>query len=565
MKKLLFLLFLGFCILTNAQIHISSSSQNSFQLRTNKLGAFFVTKIEQNNNGKKSEKCIINGSQIDCDLISKCKKGNCAELENYLIKNKILQISQSTKKQKQNTKSNNSKAVSGNQLYIKATANKRKVFQGQQILVAYKLYTRVDLATTELTNNPALNGFWTQDIKVNSKFKRKIIDGVTYNVATVKKALLTAQKSGDLQIDPMEIKAQVRVQNKNTRSNRLDPFGMFNQYSTIEKIVTSKSIKITVEPLPAPKPTHFYGGVGKLKMKVEVDNTVIKANDAITFKITISGNGNLALLKPFDIAFPPDFEVYDPKIIDKTFSANTHTSGKKIFEYLLIPRFKGNYEIPAIAYDYFNPSTKKYQTIRSKKIPITVLKGEREENGISSTINKEEVKLLNADIRYIKTQTNLQEKGSYFFQSNLFWILCLIPALLFIALLIYLKVISKNDENSVFNKSRKATKFAQKRLKTAQNHLNNNEKELFFEEIEKSLWGYFADKFAVEIAQLSKVSVRLYFEKFGINKQTQNNFISLLGDCEMARYAPSAMQNSKMEEMLKAAQEIIIEVEQQKK
>ena len=210
MRKILFILFLGFCFLANGQIHISSSSQNSFQLRTKKLGAFYVTKIEQNNNGKKSEKCIINGNEIDCDLISKCKKGNCDELENYLIKNEILKASQSTNNQKkQNTNNNNTKAVSGNQLYIRATTNKRKIYQGQQILVTYKLFTRVDLASTEFSKNPSLNGFWTEDLKVSSKFKREIIDGISYNVATVKKALLTAQKSGELQIDPIEIRTQV--------------------------------------------------------------------------------------------------------------------------------------------------------------------------------------------------------------------------------------------------------------------------------------------------------------------------------------------------------------------
>ena len=137
--------------------------------------------------------------------------------------------------------------------------------------------------------------------------------------------------------------------------------------------------------------------------------------------------------------------------------------------------------------------------------------------------------------------------------------------MLLITLLIYLKIISKTDKNSIFNKSRKATKFAQRRLKTAQKHLKSVNKELFFEEVEKSLWGYFADKFSVEVAQLSKDSVRQYFEKFEIKEQTQRQFIALLADCEMARYAPSAMQNTKMEELLKSAQEIIVEVESQKK
>ena len=159
----------------------------------------------------------------------------------------------------------------------------------------------------------------------------------------------------------------------------------------------------------------------------------------------------------------------------------------------------------------------------------------------------------------------MQEKGNYFYNSKLFWIVFILPILLLITLLIYLKIIRKTDKNSIFNKSRKATKFAQKRLKTAQKHLKSGNKELFFEEVEKSLWWYFADKFSVEVAQLSKDSVRQYFEKFEIKEQTQRQFIALLADCEMARYAPSAMEIAKIEELLKSAQEIIVEVESQKK
>ena len=487
---------------------------------------------------------------------SKQYKSNPITIE--IVKNNIQESDQ-------NKTPSSKKSINKEQLFLSATANKKKIYQGEQILVTYKLFTRVDLASTDLKNNPALNGFWTEDIKVNNKFRREIIDGIPYNVATIKKALLTAQKSGKLQVDPMEVRTQVRVQNKNNKRDPFDPFNMFNQYSTIEEVISSKPITITVEPLPTPRPTYFYGGVGDLRMDVEVNNKTIKANEAINFKITISGNGNLVLLEPFDIAFPPDFEIYDPKIIDKTFSAKTHTNGKKIFEYLLIPRFEGNYKIPAISYTYFHPQSKSYKTIRSDEIPINVLKGDAEEAGVITIINKEDIKLLNSDIRYIKTETNLQKEGDYFYKSNLFWILFILPILLFVSLITYLRIINKRNIDSLFNRSRKANNIAQKRLKNAKKHLNMNEKELFFEDIEKSLWGYFSDRFGVELFQLSKESIQYYFSKNKINEKTEIQFITLLNDCELARYAPSTMHNSKMEALLKSAQEIIIEVESQKK
>ena len=385
------------------------------------------------------------------------------------------------------------------------------------------------------------------------------------NVAIVKKALLTAQKSGDLVIDPMEIRTQIRVQNRNNRRDPFDPFSMFNQYSTIEKTISSKPIKINVEQLPIPKPNYFYEAVGDININTEVNNSVVKANEAINFRVIISGNGNLNLLKPFEISFPPDFEVYDPKIIDKTFSAKNNTSGKKIFEYLLIPRYAGKFEIPSITYNYFNPSSKKYRSISTNKISIEVLKGDEQESGINTFVNKEDVKLLNTDIRYIKTKSNLESKGKVFFGSTLFLILFFSPIILFFILFIYFKILARNNINSIFQKSKKATKIARKRLKNAQKHINSNKKEHFYEEVEKSLWGYFSEKFAVQIAELSKETIIIYFEMFDINKTTQNQFISLLNDCEIARYTTSKIENTKMEAILKAAHKIIIEVEEQKK
>ena len=48
---------------------------------------------------------------------------------------------------------------------------------------------------------------------MESIFKRDIINGIPYNVATIKKSVLTAQKSGKLIIDPMELKCSIRIQN----------------------------------------------------------------------------------------------------------------------------------------------------------------------------------------------------------------------------------------------------------------------------------------------------------------------------------------------------------------
>ncbi len=448
------------------------------------------------------------------------------------------------------------KALSEN-LYIKVDVSKRNIVVGEQILVTYKLLTRLDLHNTELSALPALNGFWAKDLETSSRFKRNVIDGVPYNVATIKKSVLTAQKSGKLIIDPMELKCSIRVQKK--RNNR-DPFANFfgGGYNTQDEFITSKAITINVSELPS-SPANFNGAVGNMNIKSEVDNNSINANDAITYKLIITGTGNIELIEPLDIQFPEDFEVYDPKISDRIFEGGRKRS-VKTFEYLLIPRYKGNYTIPSASLVVYNNKSKQYETKKSSQHNLTINASTNNEDESPNT-NKQIIQTERKDINYIATESNLQEIGDNVMSKNLFYTLFFLPIFLIIILWIYNSLYGKTDTNSSEWKNKKANKIALKRLKNAQNCINNNDFDLFFEETEKSLWGYFADKFKVSIADLSKETVSNYFHSNTINSEVESEFIALLDECEFARYAPASNKNTQMDEILNKAKNIIIKVE----
>lgn len=474
-------------------------------------------------------------------------KGKTIKSKSYQIK--VVKGSEKNKAQQ--------KALSDN-LFIKVNVNKKNIVVGEQILVTYKLFTRLELQNSELSKLPDLNGFWSKDLETSSRFKRDVIDGVPYNVATIKKSVLTAQKSGELTIDPMELKCSIRVQNQ--RRNNRDPFASFfgGGYNLQDEFISSKSITINVSDLPNP-PANFNGAVGNMKIESEIDNTTINANDAITYKLRIIGTGNLELIKPLPINFPEDFEVYDPKISERIFEGGRKRS-IKTFEYLLIPRYEGEYSIPSINLVFYNNKTKKYETRKSKQHDIKVLKSTNSEDENTSH-NQQVIKTEKKDINYIFTTTNLIEIGNNFISKNLFLSLFFLPILLLILLWLYNKFVSKTEPNSIDWKNKKANKIALKRLKNAQNCINNNDFDKFFEEIEKSLWGYFADKFKVNAADLSKETINDYFTNSNINKAIENNFITLLDECEFARYAPTSNKNAKMDNILEKAKDIIIEVE----
>ena len=442
-------------------------------------------------------------------------------------------------------------------LFIKVEVSKRNIIVGEQILVSYKLFTRFDLQNTELSSLPALNGFWAKDLESSSRFKRDVINGIAYNVATIKKSVLTAQKSGELVIDPMELKCSIRIQNK--RNNR-DPFANFfgGSQNLQEEFIRSKPITIKVTELSNP-PDNFKGAVGDIKIKSSVDNTTINANDAITYKLTITGKGNIELIEPLSIQFPEDFEVYEPKINDRIFEGGRKRSFKT-FEYLLIPRYKGNYNIPSASLIVYNTKNKQYETKKSSKHALTILASKNNEQE-SVIVNKQNVRSEQKDIHYIFTESNLQAIKERVIHPKLLYILILLPILLFIFLWIYNKIVGKTNTSSSEWKNRKANKIALKRLKKAQISINSNDFDGFFEEIEKSLWGYFADKFKVESADLSKGTVSTYFKSSDIYNTIESKFIRLLDECEFARYAPESNKNAQMDTVLIKAKNIIIEVE----
>ncbi|MEC9208883.1 MAG: BatD family protein [Bacteroidota bacterium] len=506
----------------NGKSQSNSSTTYSFYLKARKEGTYNITPA----------KITVNGKTISS--------------EPYTLN--VVKGSEKDKAQQ--------KALS-NSLFITVNVSKRNIIVGEQIVVTYTLFTRVDLQNTAISSLPALNGFWAKDLETSSRFKREIIDGIPYNVATIKKSVLTAQKSGKLSIDPIELQCSIRIHN--TRNNH-DPFANFfgGNYKVQEEVIRSKTITVTVTDLPSP-PANFKGAVGNINIKSEVDNTTINANDAINYKLTITGTGNIELIEPLNIQFPEDFEVYDPKISDKIFEGGLQRS-IKTFEYLLIPRYKGEYTIPGANLIIYNPVSKKYETKKSSQHKLIINASLNHEDAKSSTL-QQIIKTKQKDINYIFTKTNLTPIGENTISKNLFYLLFFLPIGLLILLRIYDTIIGKTNTNSTGWKNKKANKIALKRLKTAQKCINNSDFDAFFEEIEKSLWGYFADKFKVNSADLSKETITNYFSSSKINKQIEEQFITLLNECEFARYSPASNKNTQMDTILEKAKTIIINVE----
>lgn len=440
-----------------------------------------------------------------------------------------------------------------NDVYLKAFVSKDNPLQGEGIVVTYKIFTKVPISQIAPKRISSFAGFWSHNlIKENDKLTQttQVINGEKYVVADIRKIALYPLKSGRLVIEPFELECVAQIA-RQTRTRTGDPFfddffndSFFNSsYAQVEKSLKSNPLVINVRALPDNgKPGDFSGAVGSFDFKTEVDKTKLKTNDAFTLKCTVSGTGNLQLIDKLNITFPPDFETYDPKVTSNITTTPSGMTGSQVFEYLVIPRKPGKFQIRPITFSYFDLPKNRYVTLTSPAYSFEVEKGTGEYSSVTySGAGKEEIKYIGSDIRHIRNQESpLREAGKFFFGSAAFFLLLALPVVLFaVTVIVYRKQKARHSDVQLM-KNRKATRVARNRLKKAAEYMAKNQEADFYIEISQALWGYISDKFAIPIADLSIDTVRTTLEARMIREELVDPFVRTLNDTEYARFAPGA-------------------------
>ncbi len=472
----------------------------------------------------------------------------------------------------QSVTSSSDPSVSGRDLFLKVVPSKKSVYLGEPLVLTYKIYTRVPVSSLSVAKMPAYAGFWTKDVSEDNggalRQTSELVNGVDYQVAEIQKIVIVPQKVGGLPIEPMTIECVAQIQTKSSGQRSNDPFeAFFNDpffgrgFTNITKRLESGSINITVKDLPSSgKPSSFQGAVGNYNFSADIDNNQVKTNDAFTLTETVSGSGSVDLIEMPRPVFPPDFEVYDPKI---TTSINADgLSGTKKAEFLVIPRHAGNFTIPAVEFSFYNPSSGNYTELRSKQFDIAVAKGsDKDDDGSLYATSQENITYLGSDIRHIMTgNAGLKAGGRYFFASPVYFILAALLLALFVALLLFVKKRAADRQNVTLMRNKKATKVAKGRLKNAYGFLKSNDQNRFYEEMSQALWGYISDKLSIERSVLSMATVHDVMVEKEVPEDLTNRFIDALNSCEYARFAPGD-EGKKMDDLYQCGIEVITEAE----
>lgn len=471
------------------------------------------------------------------------------------------------------TRSNSSQSgqasASSENIFIRTIATKTRVHEQEALMVTYKLYfANVDVA--QLTNNiklPEFTGFLKQELEQGEiQTELEHYNGRNYQTAVLYRTILYPQHSGDIAIDPAHFEAILRVQTQQRVRSIFDDF--FGSYTNVTKALTAPGVTIHVAPLPGGKPAGFSGGVGKFTLTPSISQTEVQANEAVTIKLDISGAGNMKLLKTPAIDWPEGFEPYDPKVTNNFKTTTSGVSGTKSIEYLAIPRSGGEYTIPSVKFSYFDIEEKAYKTLSTPEYTIRVKRGAGEssavnnQNAVVSYTQKEDIKQLGTDIRYIDTKAPKGNTEYSVQNTDLIWVWYAAPSILALILLIILRKQIKEASDLTRMRYKRANKVAQKRLKAASKALKANDKDAFYAAIEQAAWTYLSDRLSIPTADLNKDNIASLLTQKGVPDALIAEVKNVLSTAEFARYAPST--DHAMDELYTATTNLINNLEEEK-
>ena len=427
--------------------------------------------------------------------------------------------------------------ISGSDLFIKVSANKKRVYEQEPILLTYKVYTLVGL-TSLRGDMPDLKSFYTQEVSLPTQksFSIETFNGRPYKTTTWSQYVMFPQMTGKLQIPSITFEGIVVQQNRN-----IDPFEAFfnggSGYIEVKKKIIAPGIDIQVDPLPE-RPVGFSGGVGHFTVSAALNKTETKANDPVSLRITVSGVGNLKLIKQPQIELPKDFDKYEPKVTDKTKLTSNGIEGSMIYDILIVPRHQGHYELPPVSLTYFDTTAKAYKTVSSEPLSLDVAKGAGP-GAMSDYSGQQDLQELSRDIRHIKLgDARQQGMNEFFFGSMAYWVTLAIMAIVFISLFVIFRQRAIENANVSKRRAGKANKVATKRLKKASKLMADNKPGEFYDEVLRALWGYVGDKLNIPVEQLSHDNISQRLNARGVGADTIAQFMGALDECEFERYAP---------------------------
>lgn len=450
--------------------------------------------------------------------------------------------------------------VNPDDLFITATPSKEAVYVNEPVTVEYRIFTRVNVDGYNLTEQPSTAGFWAEELPDPVGGVEQVVrNGVQYASSVIRRVALFPTSSGRKAIDPMTIEAQVRVQRR-SRGFFDDPF--FGRSRSRPVVIASDTVEIDVSPLPAGEPPSFTGLVGRFDVATSFDRTDLSTNDALTFRLEVSGTGNIRTVTPPELGFPADFEVYPPDVTEQVEPSGDGVRGRKVFEYVVVPRAPGNVAVPPVELAYFNSDTDAYAVATSDPITLRITGdvsdapagvGGRRRTGIAAQ----------QDIRFIRiAMPTFRPIGASLFRSAGFWVVMVMPLFAIAGAVAMQRHQDRLRGDVAYARGRRASRLAKQRLAKAESLRSPEQHREFHAEVGRALQGFLGDKLNLAEAGLVRDQMRAHMTARGVSDDLIDPYLACLEDSDRQRFAPTEPDPVAMQEMLARAGQAMTDLDE---
>ena len=433
---------------------------------------------------------------------------------------------------------NDPKYIVDEKLHLVAEVSKLSPYVNEPITIVYKLYfaQNVNPIDVDVVDMPKYNDFWSYNVDIpNRNIDTSIYKGERYNFVEWRKVVLYPQRAGKLEIKPLSLDVTVNVP-----TGKRDFFQRVI-YTQVPKLVSAGNLTINVKPLPTEgQPDDFSGAVGNFSIDVSNSKKQSKANESLQAKVKISGRGNLRLFGMPNLQTPSAIEQYEPETSENIRSNLSGMSGSITQSYTLIPQVQGKYPIPSIEFSFFNPKKKTYETIKSSEQLVDVTEGPLANRAVNPTTPSAAVS-IDSPFKFIALDTSFVPINTpTFFRSTLFYLLWASPLGLVLLFMVYARRKQKQLGDTEGVRMRTANRMARKYLSEAKRNLNNSEE--FYVALERALHNYLKAKLKMGTSDFSKEKIKNILSQIGVEESLVNDFVSVLENCEFARYTPSSVK-----------------------
>lgn len=441
--------------------------------------------------------------------------------------------------------------------FIEQDVDTKKPYIGQQVTMIFRFYQAKNLYEQPTLQWPDYNGFWVEDLPPQKTYN-KMINGKTYRVTEIRKALF-ATVAGKITIEPVVLTIPPSARNS---FFDFDPFSMHSrrkQRSSSKNVLRSKKIIIDVQSLPmANKPSDFSGAVGSYSWKISIDKDTVEVDQPITLKASVTGSGNIKKLPGVEIPELENFRLYDSGSNENISKKNYKVSGSKLFEWVLIPTAPGEYELPELSFNFFDPWSKKYKKqskkpgkvyVKPSSVSLMAL-GDRPVNVIPAA---------RTSLNYIATELSSKSISTPFFKSKLVWIVQLMPVLWLIFLTVHINRRKRLEGDIAYARRKLASKAAKKALKEAYNGLKKPE--LFYSLVFNGIVGFISDKLNVKAAGLTNTQIIEMLKSTGKCDSIIDEFSSFLDKCDIGRFSPNRPTSEQAQQIYNKAENLLSELD----